>query len=250
MMDLIPYYELATADGDLLKLNLGTVPDNVFKEIKKRITGYGGTWKTNKKGFVFKTDRAQEVLDELMLNKAENVFKTHQFFYTTKTAWDRANDLIPIQLYNDDHILEPSCGDGAMVGYIQELIKEEDLLGTKIDVCEIADFNREIVKRKGLNLVGDDFLRYNPGPIYDVIIANPPFNKGQDIKHVMHMWDLLKDGGNIYTFTGGNVMEDKQFSHWLKHEVTHFDHHKVEAKYFRPNKSNADTIFFTLHKTS
>ena len=37
-------------------------------------------------------------------------------------------------------------------------------------------------------MVGEDFLFFNER--YDVIIANPPFAKQQDIDHISHMLDL------------------------------------------------------------
>lgn len=248
MIDTKPYYELATADGDILKLNLGTLPDEVFKQIKKEITNLGGTWKTTKKSFQFKTARAAEVLNKLQSGEVENIFQKHQFFYTTRNAWNRANEFVDIILFDGCRVLEPSCGDGLMVEYINEMALEQDARRVQIDVCESADFNLEIVRSKGFNIVGTDFLQYNPGEIYDLIIANPPFNKGQDIKHIMHMYELVADGGNIFSFASGTIMENEEFANWLKYTVVHYDHYNVEAKYFRPNKSNADTKFLTLHK--
>jgi 16S rRNA G1207 methylase RsmC len=37
-----------------------------------------------------------------------------------------------------------------------------------------------------------DFLDYND-ETFDKIIANPPFSKSQDVKHILHMYELLNE---------------------------------------------------------
>ena len=95
-------------------------------------------------------------------------------------------------------LLEPSAGTGNITS---ALIK---FLNTSLDWCEI-DYNcRHMLETKGLSAtqgygpaVADDFMTYNPGPVYDRIVMNPPFENGQDIDHVRHAFDCLKPGGRI-----------------------------------------------------
>jgi 16S rRNA G1207 methylase RsmC len=37
-----------------------------------------------------------------------------------------------------------------------------------------------------------DFLDYSMDT-FDKIVANPPFSKSQDVKHILHMYELLND---------------------------------------------------------
>jgi len=37
-----------------------------------------------------------------------------------------------------------------------------------------------------------DFLDYNDEN-FDKIVANPPFSKSQDVKHILHMYELLNE---------------------------------------------------------
>jgi len=40
---------------------------------------------------------------------------------------------------------------------------------------------------------------------YDRIVMNPPFEKGQDVKHVLHAYSLLKPGGRVVAIMGAGV---------------------------------------------
>lgn len=48
---------------------------------------------------------------------------------------------------------------------------------------------------KGIHIVHDNFLTYNPYKQYDLIIMNPPFSNGD--KHLLKAIDIQKKGGNI-----------------------------------------------------
>jgi hypothetical protein len=236
----------ASDDNKLIRLNCGKLPDDHFKEIKKLLVNFNGKWNTKSSGFIFKTAVASDVLKSLRDGKAVNVFKENQFFYTPREAWDRACELIDISIFDGDRICEPSAGEGHMVKYIEELIKEHDRRNVKITICESAEFNIAILKQKGYKVASTDFLLHKGK--YDAIIANPPFNKGQAQAHIRHMFFLLDDGGNVYTFAPKRILDDEVFMSWLKHDVVHFAYGVVEAKYFRKNKANVDTIILTLHK--
>jgi 16S rRNA G1207 methylase RsmC len=58
------------------------------------------------------------------------------------------------------------------------------------DCIELNPENREYLTTNGFNLVGDDFMSFEGE--YDVIIANPPFSKQQDIDHINKMIDMAR----------------------------------------------------------
>lgn len=104
-------------------------------------------------------------------------------------------------------VLEPSAGKGDIV---------EALVAAGCDVTGV-EINRtlwEICQAKGLNVVRGDFLDtvasntriefggdlgLTPNEIrmndFDRVVMNPPFERGQDIDHVMHAMDFLKPDG-------------------------------------------------------
>src|SRR5690606_20268292 len=73
-------------------------------------------------------------------------------------------------------VLEPSAG----AGHIADELKKT---GAHVDTVEQNGTLRQILKDKDHNLVGSDFLQYNPKEKYDRIVMNPPFEKLQDVDH-------------------------------------------------------------------
>lgn len=93
-----------------------------------------------------------------------------------------------------EKILEPSAGYGHI---IDSVIKNTNVKKTNIDAVEPIEYLRDIIKKKGVNLVSNDILKYNPGQIYDKVIMNPPFFEGADVLHVLHCYKLLKPKGKL-----------------------------------------------------
>ncbi|EQA55365.1 LPD1 domain-containing protein [Leptospira kmetyi] len=111
-------------------------------------------------------------------------------------------------------VLEPSAGKGDLSEEIQ------NLTGIKPDTIEYFSSLREILQKKDFNLVGSDFLEFKD-KLYDRIIMNPPFEKGQDLEHVQHAYSLLKPGGRLVSIMseGPFYREDskaKNFRKWLE----------------------------------
>ncbi len=108
-------------------------------------------------------------------------------------------------------VLEPGGG----TGNIAEKMRDT---GADVDVAEISEPLREVLEAKGFNLVGRDFLDYEPGAIYDSVILNPPFSA--DIEHVRHAYELLKPGGKLVAIVGegsfGNQKKHAEFKQWLE----------------------------------
>lgn len=110
-------------------------------------------------------------------------------------------------------VLEPSAGKGN----IADLIREKHQ-GADLSVVEWNHSLRSILEAKGHKVVGEDFLEHSGE--YDRIVMNPPFEKGQDIDHVRHAYELLKPGGRLVSIMseGPFYRSDKkatEFRKWL-----------------------------------
>lgn len=108
-------------------------------------------------------------------------------------------------------VLEPSAGKGNIA---DEVPKDVNL-----SVIEVNPSLREILTKKGYNLVGQDFLEHTGK--YDRILMNPPFENGQDIDHVKHAYELLKPSGRVVAIMseGTFFRNDKkatEFREWLE----------------------------------
>lgn len=131
------------------------------------------------------------------------------FFPTRKPVVDRM--ILEAEIEDGMTVLEPSAG----IGNIADGIKEE---GVDPDVIEISGSLRPILEAKGFNVVGSDFMEFDGK--YDRIIMNPPFEKGQDVDHVRHAYELLNPGGRIVSIMGEHPFfasdsKSEEFREWL-----------------------------------
>jgi phospholipid N-methyltransferase len=99
-----------------------------------------------------------------------------------------------------DNILEPSAGAGSLVDAV--LRHHPD---AQISYCEINCFLLDVLRMKydgmeNVHFVGRDFEELDPQYFerrFDCIILNPPFERGQDIDHVMRSHRLLTPTGTL-----------------------------------------------------
>lgn len=113
-------------------------------------------------------------------------------------------------------ILEPSAGQGAIVRAINRILPSQE-----VDCYELMPLNRSYLKKiPTVNLIGEDFLSTRITQKYDVIIANPPFSKNQDITHVRKMYEHLKPNGVLVAIMSThwqhtNNKVEREFRAWL-----------------------------------
>lgn len=89
-------------------------------------------------------------------------------------------------------ILEPSAGKGDLIDCFKEL---RNVRNIDVDCIEIDTNLRYILEGKEYRVVFDDFLRFNSGKRYDLILMNPPFSDGA--KHLLKALQLQRNGGQI-----------------------------------------------------
>lgn len=217
----------------------------LYAKLKKVLTDLGGKWKGGKtQAFIFK-ESPQGLIEEY-LGTGKNKKKELQFFQTPPEV---AQKLVEkSDLKNGLKILEPSAGSGALIKAALDQIQEAEIY-----YCEIWDIKRgEIAKELPQAVcVGFDFLDLNGGQKYDRIIANPPFSKNSDIKHVTKMIELLNDGGKLVTimsphFTFAQDKASKEFRKLLDkydHEIT-----DIEAGAFSSSGTQIATKLVCLSK--
>ncbi len=111
-------------------------------------------------------------------------------------------------------VLEPSAGNGRLADAAKEA-------GAEVDAVELSSSLRDILALKGHNLVGQDFDEFNPGPVYDRIVMNPPFSDRRDVEHVRRAFDMLKPGGRLVAIMSegpffGSDKKATGFRDWLE----------------------------------
>lgn len=163
------------------------------------------------------------------------------FFTTPRSLADRMVQMANIQPGME--VLEPSAGSGNIADAIQEACP-----GCHLTLVEINGSLVDILKAKGYDgnqIYHTDFLRDNEEirSGFDRIVMNPPFEKNQDIDHVLHAFDLLRPGGRLVAIVSEHPFfasdaKSAIFRNWL---VEHYgSEEKLPPGIFRNQATSTD----------
>ncbi len=148
---------------------------NLYLAVDKILKATGGKWNRKEKAHLFSKD-VKDIIEEIVLTEEySDTKKEYQFF---ETPFSIAKELVQLaNVKQGETVLEPSAGKGRIASLI-----------SNCHCIELNDDNRAYLEKTGYRVVGKDFMTFTKR--YDVIIANPPFSKQQDIDHINHMIDL------------------------------------------------------------
>lgn len=217
-----------------------------YATVKQWVEEAGGKWTGGKvQGFTFDFD-ATRVASVLMQGKRCNLQQDFQFFATPPEVADwlvsLAGDFSP-----DCKVLEPSAGTGAIIDAIHRV--QPDVV---VDCYELMPENKEkLSKLDHIRLLGDDFTQAEHPSEYDLIVANPPFSKNQDIRHVMQMYQDLKPGGTVAAITSRHWQQAsekvcKDFRAFL--EEVSAQVYEIEEGAFKKSGTGVETIAIVINK--
>ena len=148
-----------------------------------------------------------------MVQAFVNPKKYWSFFPTPSPVIHRLLDYALIE--NGMRILEPSAGTGNICRGIKDEYPD-----CEIDCFEIVPEFRTILTSQNFNVISSNFMGEFPSPIYDRVIANPPFDK--QMTHVQRMYKWLKPGGRMVTVVNACFSYQTssslyfEFRHWLR----------------------------------
>lgn len=152
-------------------------------------------------------------------------------------------------LYNSKEysILEPSAGEGFLANKIKEFFPK-----SKIECIELNLEKWKKLLDNGFHSIHGDFLKLDFGnDKYDLIFAAPPFKGNVDLEHIMKMYDLLNDTGEIvsltspYWFTNNEPLQIK-FREWLSDKP-----HKIQMlpdMSFSEREKTVPTAIINIYK--
>ena len=177
-----------------------------YQDVNKVLAKLGGKWNRAKKfaGHVFDEDprpKLGEIEDSNNLT-----LDVWGFFRTPRPL---AREMISVTCPEPpDRILEPSAGDGAIADEVLAHTRDQG----RIYCIELNPGRRAILQEKGYGVIGDDFMEFCcERGLYNVILMNPPFESGQDRKHILHAYhDCLVPGGRMAAIAsaGANFRSD------------------------------------------
>ena len=249
--DIATVWQKCSVKDGVLKLPSEQLDRQIYDEVKKQLEAVGGKWKGGKtQGFIFpETTDANDVLTQLLSGKDyQQEKKDFQFFGTPEAVADRIVSHIDI-ISDSSKVLEPSAGRGALIKAVRK--RNQTVI---IDAFEAMPENKKVLQTmENVNIIGDDFLKSDTSVKYDIIVANPPFSKNQDVTHVMRMYDHLKDGGRLVAIMSPHWQhsQDKksqQFRDFLQSVSGQV--YEIDEGAFAESGTNIKTYFVVIDKQS
>ncbi len=167
---------------------------SLYEAVNKALAALGGKWDRRRKGHVF--PEGQAVGDQLAAALESGfVERALNGYFPTPRAL--AAQLIALADVRAEHtVIEPSAGRGAISDLLAEIVPAERLY-----LVELDEANHTALEQAGYRppqLIHGDFLTTDalPGAV-ERIVMNPPFEDKQDVRHVMHAYELLTPGGRL-----------------------------------------------------
>jgi hypothetical protein len=228
--------------------NIVTLPDiqldrKLYQDVARKIELIGGKWNRKFKGFLF-PENPTNLFADICNGDNRNIKKEFQFFATPAELAEELCSYIPA---NAISALEPSAGRGAIVQAINK--NRPDIT---ICYCELMELNRKQFKGNAI-LLDDDFLKadFSDFEKFDVVIANPPFSKNQDIDHFVKMLTVCKEGGRIISIMSKHWQFSQNKKERLFRELLELKNAQIidiEAGAFKESGTNTAACIVVLDK--
>lgn len=183
--------------SDRLKLPPEQLARDDYDAVNKALAKLGGKWNRSAKAHLFASDPREAIRMLVGGEKVVDEKKQFQAFFTPASV---ARKLVQVAsgLYDegsipdDARVLEPNVGGGSLLTALKlEAPWVKDITAYDLNPKWVAE-----QKRLGIKAEVADFLTISPPKKkFHLVLMNPPFEKKQDAKHVLHAWDfLLPDG--------------------------------------------------------
>lgn len=156
-------------------------------------------------------DRAKRLRD-LELKAASLVGQIPGFFPTPRSIVEKM--LAGVVLPPNTIVCDPEAGAGHILDVIRERFPGVMLLAIERNgtLCELLQAKEYVVHCS-------DFLIDDP--VVDVFVMNPPFEDGQDGRHVQHAYECLNSGGSLIALMSPSLFTNSRqrginFREWFK----------------------------------
>ena len=162
-------------EDNKLFLPEGQLDRKLYIAENKVLVAINGKWNRSAKAHIFDESPA-DIIDSILLSgEYTDKKKEFQFFETPQFLAEKIVSLAGIK--EGETVLEPSAGKGAIAKLLNGC-----------HCVELNQENRNFLIKSGFTVVGENFMDFCKH--YNVIVANPPFSKQQDIEHINKMIDL------------------------------------------------------------
>jgi hypothetical protein len=153
-----------------------------------------------------------------------------------------------VDLRKHSYILEPSCGKGNIIEYTKKYFENHNrsYMGYNktadnyltFDAIENDENLINLCRGKGINIVWNDFLTFDPPRFYDLILLNPPFINGD--KHLLQTLRIQERvGGEIVCILNADTLKNP-YSNDRKQLIKKLNQYNADIEYIEEAFSNAE----------
>jgi len=161
-----------------------------YAKVNKILEGLGGKWNKKAGAHVFASCDPEEAIANFL--ETGKLDKPQKFgFFPTPAPL--ARELVKLAGLRPGHtVLEPEAGVGGIASICAEVVGKGS-----VTCYEIQQKNCDVLRSLGFKVEQADFLTVEPAPRFTHVILNPPFEKQQDIDHVLHAFKFLEPAGTM-----------------------------------------------------
>ncbi len=142
----------------------------------------------------------EAIIDICETGEVETLKETIKKFQFYETPVEVVRELIDLaEIKETDNILEPSAWLWAISENIPRYWK---LTMIELDINKYNKLKENTIFKDD-EIINKDFLEYDWK--FNKIIANPPFRNNQDVKHILHMYDLLEKWWRLVSVAGAGI---------------------------------------------
>lgn len=263
--DVVAILKECEIDANSVKLPARQLARELYVAVKKVLEDNQGKWKGGKtQAFIFDRDPREALAGVMETGKSTSIRTKLQAFFTPGELARRVVQYANLKDF--DRILEPSAGEGALAEAILDEVQQNNLTND-IRLCELdahhvgiltEKFGSSKYKHNTIKVLETDFLTTDISTFYQVanksygfnkIIMNPPFTKGQDMRHILHAWSMLQKGGRLVAICSeavrrGETKDHKNFMETFK-DATFYE---VEAGAFKESGTGVATLILVANK--
>lgn len=207
-MDATNVIRASKIDGNKIYITQQLARDT-YNQVARVLAKYNVKWNRREKAHVIPMEYMQDfmaALDNGFTEKRKSVQQQIGFFQTPEPLAEELCLQGP-SIFGCS-ILEPSGGYGRIVD--AALNAGAGHVVTVENYPSNVDMLRDkYLGNEDVTIHAGDFLEKNlgdlGGELFDAVLMNPPFAKGQDIEHFMHAINFVKPGGIITAIMSASV---------------------------------------------
>ena len=229
--EVVAILDRSTITGNTLVLPPGQLECKLYEAVNKALVNAGGKWNRSAGGHVFPSSPREKL--GLMLETGVSVDQ-QQKFQAFNTPPALAARMAAIANVDGKSVLEPSAGDGS-------LVRACLASGARsVECVELNEENRQKLIGANRTVQIADFLTVEPDVLFDRVVMNPPFTKGQDVKHVTHARRFLKQGGLLVAIVSAGPKAEAALR-----EISD-TWEEIPAGTFKEEGTNVRTVLLTI----